>query len=133
MAVRTNEELVKDVLQDNYDNKKRRNLAVKIGQASRITDRLATRASDAGTPLTTAELKDVETYLAAWLYTIGDPLPTSESAGGESVSYESRSYLEAAKAMDASGLLAGILAPKRASIGWLGKVPSAQIPFWERS
>lgn len=132
MAIRTTEGEVKSLLQRNYDAKNKPNLAVRIRMANSLVNQLATRSAANGSPLPADTLKLIEANLAAHFYCTADPMAQSENFGGASASYDKRSFLEDAKALDWTGTLTGMLNPKKISIGWLGKAPSEQIPYWQR-
>ncbi len=87
--------------------------------------------------LTTAELELMERWLACHLYTKFDPLYASKSTGGASASFINdedipERYLAGAINVDYSGMLKAIIKRQVASLAWIGKPPSNQIPIWLR-
>lgn len=135
---RTNSANVQAVLLDNYDGSS--DLTSFINTASRIADRVATCASQRGFTLSTDELTDIETYLAAYLYfgNSGQQLVVEEQTEKARVKFSDRKsttdgYLAKAKMVDPSGCLARIIdARGQAQLEWLGKSPSSQIPYRQR-
>lgn len=132
MAIRTTDGLVRAVLLKNYDTTNRPDLAPFISEANGLTNRVAVVAGEKGVSLPSDVLRDIETNLAAYFYCFADPLKSSKSTGDASASYMRESFLEKAKMLDYTGTLTAILSPRKIRIGWLGKRPSAQIPWWQR-
>lgn len=138
MAIRTDSASVQAVLLDNYDGSS--DLTTFIGSASRIVDRVVACATRKGVTLDSDEQKDVETYVAAYLYfgNSGQQLVQDETTEKASVKFADRKqvsegYLSRAKMIDASGCLSGIIAGKTGPrMEWLGKPPSSQIPYTQR-
>ena len=126
-AYRTSSNAVQGVLADNYDGCT--NLTPFIATANAVMRRVVICSSARGFTLTVTEQEMMERWLAAYYYTIADPLYKSRSTNGASGSFFDRSYLEAAYAIDPSGCLKGIIEGKRASMVWLGKNPSEQIDY----
>ena len=103
-----------------------------IRAASRIVDKLASCASERNETLTSGQLQDIETWLAAYLYAHRDPQYTSKSTLSASGSFKTLDYLETAKMLDTSGCLDELLSNQRASMVWLGKEPSSQTDYSDR-
>lgn len=109
-----------------------------IDSATAIVDRVATCATGKGITLSTTELELIERWLAAHYYTKYDPLYASKSTGRASASFIQdpkvpERYKAGALDLDPSGCLAGILAGARAGAAWLGKRPSDQTDYADRS
>jgi hypothetical protein len=131
MAVRTTAGAVRAVLMSNVVADA--NLTPFIDAASSTVDAVKARASAKGTPLSFATLELIERWLAAHYYTRSDPLYTSKRTGDASGSFQERSYLEVAQALDTTGSLAAILSGKRATMAWLGKTESEALSYEERN
>ncbi len=129
---RTNTQAVMDILGANYDTINCPKLTPYINAANGIVSRVVTCATSKGYTHTTTELAGMEAWIAAYLYTINDPLYKSKQTGNSSATFIDRSYLDAAKMMDETGCLAAILAGNRASLDWGGKPPSTQIDYSDR-
>lgn len=142
MALRTTEALVKAVLRlgsqgGDYDDANNPSLTRYIAAANLIVDRVATCATDRDLDLTTAELTEIETWLAAHYYTKSDRVYSSRSTKSKSGQFVldpkvPEPYKAAAIEMDASGCLAAILSRQRAGGFWLGKAPSEQTDYVDR-
>lgn len=147
MAIRTTSALVAGVLVDSsasangqgdYDGTT--DLTPYILIASRITDRVATCASNKGITLDTEELEVIERWLAAHYYQSSDQALASKSTGGASGSFQGQTgkrlegtkYGQAALDLDYSGCLNAIQMRAFAGAKWLGKVPSDQVRYSER-
>lgn len=133
---RTDADQVKAILDDNYGRRadgQLPDLTPRIRQANLVVNRLATRAAEKGVTLTSDELTEIETYVAAYLYTVADPLYTARSTAGASGSWAERSYLDPAYMLDASGSLRGIIFGVRAGATWLGSAESEQTTYDERN
>lgn len=137
---RTNAELVKGILGDDFGKKadgSLPSLTPFIRAAGLITDRVATCASDRGKTLTGAELAEVEAWLAAWFYTRSDPAYASKQSGKSGGTFISDPkqpdrYKAGAVALDYSGCLVAILERRTAGAAWIGKEPSSQIDYENR-
>lgn len=139
---RTTDALVQAVLLPgkDYDTDRSPSLTRFIKAASLIVDRVATCATAKGLTLTSEELAEVETWLAAHMYMMSDQQQSSGANGGASGSYraagglnlDGSTYGQAARAIDYSGCLDAI--GKRAFAGgfWGGKPPSSQIDYVDR-
>jgi len=127
---RTNSAAVVGILLENYDGTSV--LTPFIDTACSLVNRISTK--DTAGELTSTDLELIERYLAAHYYTLADPLYVSKSTGGASGSFRDRSYYEAAKALDSTGLLAALELPTRPRAGctWLGKPKSLQINYEDR-
>ena len=141
MAFRTTPEYVRKVLGSDIGVDADGNwpdLEPRIRAANVIVDRVATCASDKGIPLSTAELTEIEAWLAAWYYTKTDPVYLSRSTAGRSGTFvrgkeEPEPYKDGALSLDTSGCLNAILNRRRAFVGWGGKVEADQIDYDQRS
>lgn len=133
MAQRTTVQKVKDVLSKDYDKSRNASLQPYIDAATLVADRVNTCASKKGITLTSGELENIETWIAADFYTISDPKYLSKRTADSAASYANRSYLQAAYAIDYSGCLRGIIeGEKRARAKWLGRPPSEQTDYVDR-
>lgn len=144
MAVRTTSGLVQGVLLSNYGAKSDGalpSLTPFIHIANLLTTRVAACAVAKGVPRTADELIELETWLAAHFYTRSDTALASESTERASGAYQGKTgmhlqasfYGQTAMDLDTSGCLAGLNSQKRASMTWMGKVPSEEIPYDWRS
>jgi hypothetical protein len=129
---RTNAEAVKDILGTNYDTINCPKLTPYIRAANLVTTRANDCASDKGYILSVTELTEIEKWLAAYFYTIYDPIYKSKQTENSSATYFDRSYLDVVKALDPSGCVKAIVEGKRISFDWLGKEPSNQIDIDDR-
>ena len=126
------------VLGGDYDTVSLPSVTPYIDSATAIVDRVNAAATVKGYILSTVELELIERWLSAHLYTKSDPTYQSRSTAGASGSFvrgpkEPEPYKDAAIAMDPSGCLNSQLNALRAGGFWLGKPPSAQIPYKDRS
>lgn len=110
-----------------------------IDAATTVVDDLVTAAAglEPAYAFTPAKAEIIERYLAAHFYTKTDPTYTSKSTGGASGSFvrnpkEPEPYKDAAMQLDPTGMLNALLNRQRARLVWLGKPPSAQVPFYQR-
>lgn len=87
MAIRTNEDAVKETLLGDYDTKKNYSLMPFIETASVIVDQMAEVATESETPYSDSMLEILERWLAAHFYVQGDPSYTARSTLGASGSY----------------------------------------------
>lgn len=99
-----------------------------IDTATVVVDRVD--ALDTDGILTDAALELIERWLAAHFYACADKLPSAESAGKSSTTWQGQTgmgldftqYGQMAKRLDFTGNLASIDCPKRkAAISWLGQ------------
>lgn len=108
-----------------------------IETASNLVDQMLTNARAKGYIHTTTQLELIERWTAAYCYTKMDPTYSTRSTGGASGGFirgkeEPEPYKDMATALDGSGCLNALLNRRRASLVWLGKVPSEQIPYDQR-
>lgn len=137
---RTDASLVKGVLMDDYGPRRDGtlpDLTAAIDTASAVVDQVQACAAAKGAPQDAGVLALMERWLAAHYYTKSDPVYSSRSTKGASGTFvrdpkEPEPYKAAALDLDFSGCLAAVLERQRAAAVWLGKVPSEQIPVWER-
>lgn len=140
MAIRTSPGEVQQVLLADYDGSSQ--LTVHIRGANAVVNRMVTCAGEEGYSFSADELQLIEAYVAAYRYTLSDPLYTSRSTSKASGSFQGEvdangrpinRYLKAAYDLDPSGCLKDLLTPSaRASGSWLGKAPSEQTPYVDR-
>lgn len=154
---RTTSDLVKAVLAagQDYDLDNNPDLAAYIQPAVAITNRIAACATNrgmgmqglqvagqtvAGEDTEGTELELIERYLAAHFYVQSDENYQSKTTAGASANFQGRTdmgidaskYGQTAKRIDWSGCLTIIDKRQFASSFWLGKYPSAQIPYDEK-
>lgn len=143
MAIRTTDELVKEVLApgEDYDLENNPSLTPFIAIANALVDKVAACATRKTDTQTDSTLTLMETWLAAHYYVQSDQNYTSESTGGASGSYQGSTadkgirgskYGQSALEIDFSGCLDAITAKRKASAMWGGKPPSSQIPYEQR-
>lgn len=130
---------VRGILGDNYSSEALLTPFIEIANA--LVSRVATCATNKGTPLSATELELLERWLAAHYYCVMDPLYKSKKTGDASATFEGKSdmylmgsrYGQAALSLDYSGCLAkvgsGELGKNTAGLEWLGKPPSDQIDY----
>lgn len=137
---RTNSDAVKAILLLDYDSKRSPDLAAFIETASALVDDVVDCAAEKGVALTDARLELIERWLAAHLYKMSDKDVTSSSQQGASASFtgqfgmgfDATRYGQMATRIDSSGCLDNIDKTQEASMEWLGKPPSEQIPYDQR-
>lgn len=116
------------------------NLAAFLRAANLLTNKVA--ENDSGSLLSSNDLKEIETYLAAHLYTFRDQQYASTKSDDASDTYqgqtgmyfESSFYGQMAKTLDVTGYLANLedkakKGRKTVNITWLGKPKSEQIRY----
>lgn len=103
-----------------------------IETANEMVSQVASCATAQGTPHTTARLELIERWLAAYYYTVMDPIYTSKSTDGSSGSFEQRSYMKVAQQLDGTGCLKAAVEGGYMQIAWVGKTPSEQTAYWDR-
>ena len=143
---RTNDGLVKGVLGlgsqgGDYDDVNNPSLTRFITAANLVTTRVNACAGTKGIALSTAELAEIETWLAAHMYVMSRQNVASQNTAGAGGTYQGQTgmgiqaskYGQTALMIDYSGCLLAIAERKMASMGWLGKVPSDQIDIQDRS
>lgn len=94
---------------------------------------------DPGTQDSQAEL--LERYIAAHIYSFQDQIYASKSTAGASASFQGQTgmnlegskYGQWALRLDTTGTVEALDKRKIAGASWLGKPPSAQIPYSERN
>lgn len=150
MAIRTNDAAVKAVLLKDYDKKNKPDLTPFIRTANILTNRLNTTATNADTPIETDELLEIETWLAAHFYCVPDQPYIYKTTKGSQGQFQGKTdmYLEGTKygqtavLLDHTGILARLAngenieaSTSNATPGgfWLGKKPSEQTPYYDRS
>lgn len=136
---RTDADLVKGVLLDNYGPKEdgtEPSLTPFISAANLLVTRVAACATARGLTLSTDELTAIETWLAAHYYAVSDRTMSSQSNLGASGSFDGQTSMaldatlfgQHAKVLDHSGCLATITAGGRSrpKAVWLGRRPANQ-------
>jgi hypothetical protein len=131
--MRTTPGAVQEILGSNYDSINCPSLKPYIDSASVVMDRVVVCATAKGITHTVSELRLMEMWVAAYLYTISDPIYKSKATADASATFMDRSYLDAAKMIDTSGCLNSIMSGNRASLDWLGKPISEQIDYFDRN
>lgn len=137
---RTNSDLVQEILLRDYDLNYLPNLTPFIRSANLIVTRVNTCATARGFTLSDDELQDIETWLAAHLYTRSDPAYSTRSTGKALGVFQGKTamgldasyYGQTAKLLDPSGCLASISSGMVIGFGWLGKAPSEQTDYVDR-
>lgn len=142
---RTDEELVKGVLRDDYGPKRDGtlpDLTPDIRSANLIVDQVVVCAADKGFILGEDLLAELETQLAAHSYKLSDPAYKTRTTGRSSGSFEGETgmYLEGTKygqqamVLDYTSCLKSIGKPNGGEVGgiWLGLRPSEQTEVWNR-
>lgn len=143
MATRTNATRVRDVLMSDYGPKSNGQLPTLepfIRVANLLTSRVNTCAVDNGITLSTEELLEIETWLAAHAYSCSDQVAQSRSEAGASMSFggilgemlKSSKYGQMALTLDYSGCLAK-LGKGMAKGAWLGTRAGAQTSWEDRN
>jgi hypothetical protein len=144
MAVRTAASLVKAILGDDYGPDSSGNLpdlTPRIVTANIMVNLLVDAAAAKGLSIadsgTDSQAEVIERYLAAHYYTKSDPTYSSRSTGGASGSFirdsqEPEPYKNVALDLDHTGCLNALLKRQRASLEWLGKPRSDQVPYSQR-
>lgn len=140
---RTTAQLVQGLLIADYDTKNNPDLTPFINTASIMVDTVVLQGASKGIVLSGTESEMIERWLAAHYYAVNDKPYQSKSTEGASASFvgQTAMYLEAtlygqtAMRLDRSGVLNNIGGKQRNVAGgfWLGKPPSSQIPYDQRS
>lgn len=126
-----------------YDVARRPSLKPFVATANVIVNRLVTKA-EASTPaitISTADQELLERWIAAWAYKNSDlqlAEKSTSSASGKATGktekgLESNFYGQTALTLDPTGLLKSLTSGARARMAWLGKPPSTQIDYVDRS
>lgn len=122
---------IQGVLGTNYDGST--SLTPYLDSATSIVDRLVELAGEKGLTITSTQAELVERWLGAYYYTVMDPLYLEKETGKAKGKWAERSYRDMAEQLDPTGLLCKILAKKLIEVTWLGKTPSEQTDYEERS
>ncbi len=135
MAWRVTQEDVRDII----DSDVLISLAPFCDAANALTDRIA--AQDSAGVLTTALLKEIERYLAAWFYEARDQSLASEKTADAAGVYQGQfgmgldasGHGQRAKMLDVTGYLASLTRGRhQVSLAWLGLPPSEQTDYVDR-
>jgi hypothetical protein len=143
MAYRTTAGQVQGVLMSDYGAKADGTLPSLepfIRPANAIVSRLAVAATAKGITLSTAELREIETWLAAHCYCLSDRAIASETTERSSATYQGKTgmrleatlYGQMALSLDPSGCLQGLTSGRRASLAWGGMTESEQSDYVDR-
>ena len=136
----TNDDVI-EVLGRDYDTVNTPSLEPYIRAAGLIVDRVYTCSVRKDKTLTTDELFELETWLAAHLYVQSDQNLSSKSTLGASGQFQGRTEkrLEASKygqsciGIDYSGCLLNQFERNVGGLDWLGLPDSDQLDYWERN
>lgn len=129
---RTTPEDVIEILGTNYDTINEPSLKPYIRAASLIVSRVIECAEQRDQDITASEAREMERWVAAYLYTINDPIYKSKQTANSSATFNDRSYLDGATALDPSGCLSTQMKGTNAFMYWLGTVPSEQTDVEDR-
>lgn len=145
MAMRTTDKAVIDVLSagNDYNSVKQPSVDPYMRAANIVVNRLAVCATDRDKTLSTVELTEIETWLAAHFYVCSDQTYAAKGTDKASATFhgqtgkglESSRYGQTALILDYSGCLAAVATGterKVASGFWLGKPPSEQTDYVDR-
>lgn len=140
MARRTTPDKVAAVLQPGSDYDGKSDLYPFIDWATSMVDFVVNNASKYGRTAPT-DLATLETWLAAHAYKQSDQQLQNKSQGGVSGSFRGQTgeglkgtlYGRTALSFDTSRILAAIDEGRIAGSAWLGKPPSSQIAYKDRS
>lgn len=140
MALRTTSSLVKGILMRDYDNRRTPSLDPFILTANSLVNRLSTRATEIGLSVGSETLELVERWLAAHYYVMSDKTFAENTTSGASAVYQGQTgmsldasfYGQTAQTLDPTGLLGKLSQRAGASVLWLGKPVSQQIPYEQR-
>ena len=144
MANRTSPKEVRGILGQHFQSDEVDSLLPFIAAAKQLVDRVA--KVDTTTLLDSADLANIETWLSAHFYAHADQLPQSSGEGGANATHQgqtgmalgSTQYGQTAMVLDFTGELARLSGQaadgksRRASVTWLGKKKSQQIPYVNR-
>lgn len=106
-----------------------------VDAATDLVDRAVACAAEDDVTISSTSAELMERWLAAWYYTIMDPLYQSRSTLGASGSWlhDKDKYLAAAKTFDPSGCLASLIDPSKQAGGfWAGKTTQEQLSYEDR-
>lgn len=140
MALRTTSSLVKGILLKDYDTRRSPSLDPFILTANAMVDRLAIRAGELGVTVSSTSLELIERWLAAHCYVMSDRNFAANATSSASATYQGQTgmnldasfYGQTAQTLDPTGLLSVINKRASASVVWLGKNPTQQIPYEQR-
>lgn len=141
MSQRTTDALVIECLIGDYDSENNPSLARCIKWATLLTDRVSTCATDKDWTLSSDELEEIETNLAAHKYCLTDRTYRSRntlSAGGAfdgntAMGLDATMYGQAAKMLDTSGCLSAFDKGQRGGMEWMGLPVNEQTTYWDRN
>jgi len=140
---RTTPDSVKSILMLDYDSKRNPSLTPFITAANNLTNVVQTWAAKANLGLDSTTLTTIETWLAAHFYCMSDQPYELRSTNGAMGKFQGKTdmglkatkYGQSAINMDWSNTLNAINEGKLGNTGmtWIGKPPSSQIPYEDRS
>jgi len=136
---RVNSQMVKDILESNYDSGNNPNLSPFMRTASVLVARLVREAEDY--EFSSDELREIELYLSAHFYMCSDKGYQSRSTMSASATFqgqtgkmlESSDYGQQAILLDGSGILQSLAKRETAGGFWGGKPESEQLSYDERN
>lgn len=132
MAIRTTSKMVIDILGSNYDNINCPSLIPYLKTANQVVTRVIDCIEQLDDDLTIDEAAMMEAWLAAYFYTITDPIYKSKQTGNSSATYGDRSYLDGALALDPTSCLSSQMKGTYIGFTWLGKTPADQVDVDDR-
>lgn len=130
---RTTPKDVEEILGQNYDTINCPSLYPYIKAANVVISRVIDCAEEQDITITDTEAREMERWLAAYYYTVNDPIYKSKQTGNSSATYFDRSYLDVATSMDPTSCLKTQISGTNAGFTWLGKVPTDQIDVDDRT
>ena len=138
---RTTPLLVQGVLAPGMDYDGTSDLTPFITAAYSTVNRVVVMAANKGFVLADSDLQLIETWLAAHYFKQSDKTYRSRSTAGASGSFDgttnegldSTLYGQTAQRLDWTNCLRNLDKVQQAGMAWLGKPPSAQIPYDQRN
>jgi hypothetical protein len=129
MTARTTEEEVQAVVEVSSDV----DILLFIDAASILVDKVEDCAAERGQTLSDAQLRHIETYLAAYFYMGRDPRYKSKRTERAAATFTVPDYWEMARRLDTSGCLDSFGREQHyIEFAWAGKPPSEQIDYEDR-
>lgn len=140
MSCRTSPEQVQGVLLKDYDSVDSPSLVPFITAANLVVTQVKSCANKKGVSLSTDELQQIETWLAAHMYVMSDKVLIEEGSLSARGKYQGQTgmninasfYGQTAAMIDHSGCLSAISQRKVVGFHWLGKTSSEKIPLQDR-
>jgi len=136
----TTKAAVQGLLGRNYDSAKGYDLQPYIDSADALIDAMVQCAAKKSYTYSDLQLEIIERWLSGHYYGLMDQMFTSKSTAGASASFQGQTqmnldstfYGQTAQGLDPTGCLTAITQRHIARATWLGKPPSAQIPYDQR-